>query len=746
MGGRRVRPLRLWASNYGPYGSVDWRVPTGVTAILGRNDSGDGISSNGSGKTKLLEILPIALFGPELSWSEYLSKSSEDAVCEVGCEFDHAGELYRVVRTFSAKGRGKSTLQLELCRPLGAHDEAEHWVSLTRESQSETQEELQRILGLTEATFQHSAFSKQGARHFADPELAPRERKEILAQALGLGIYDTLLELAREELAAVRASVTEAEGALVQVGLELPSKDEAAAALKEATDNVVDLQTSLVAAHETHDSLRASYEQARTSRERVAEAQRALTADRAHQVTLQQKHDAGVQAQDDAMELTARLESLQDVPARLEALVADLSALQASQRQRDTVLRQHQELIASAQESRRAVIALEADAADWGRRIETLETQVATPPEECDKCGQPLADAARFLENVESEKLVCEMNREQRMADAQTARAAAADAVAEADGLVIPPEVDRAEMHAAEALIDRLRADVTEAAVMRERLAALTVQADAAADPDFQRQLAEAQRQVLITGAAFEEAERAEIPDGAVQELARDVNQAQLELEGRQRELDAARVWLGKAEALVEQVDATERRLHDLREQVVDLTRRQEVLRDLEHAYGRDGIPALIMESTAIPKIEREAERVLGELGVPYRVELRTQAALKTADRMRDTLEVVVHEPRGERRYETYSGGERARVNVALRIALSRLLAHRGGASIEVFALDEVEHLDAAGVTRLAELLKDLQREVPVVLLVSHVDALTDQFDNQVVVEKRDGVSHLVEV
>jgi hypothetical protein len=47
-----------------------------------------------------------------------------------------------------------------------------------------------------------------------------------------------------------------------------------------------------------------------------------------------------------------------------------------------------------------------------------------------------------------------------------------------------------------------------------------------------------------------------------------------------------------------------------------------------EKAYGRDGIPALIVENAAIPQLELEANRILGELGgatAGCRVELRTQ-------------------------------------------------------------------------------------------------------------------------
>ena len=79
-----MNPIEVWASAYGPFESVRWRLPDGLTAVLGRNEEREGVSSNGAGKTKLLETIPIALFGPRLAWSEYVpTGAGEDTVVRV---------------------------------------------------------------------------------------------------------------------------------------------------------------------------------------------------------------------------------------------------------------------------------------------------------------------------------------------------------------------------------------------------------------------------------------------------------------------------------------------------------------------------------------------------------------------------------------------------------------------------------------------------------------------------------------
>ncbi len=164
----------------------------------------------------------------------------------------------------------------------------------------------------------------------------------------------------------------------------------------------------------------------------------------------------------------------------------------------------------------------------------------------------------------------------------------------------------------------------------------------------------------------------------------------------------------------------------------------------LERAYGRDGIPALIVENAAIPQIEAEANRILVELGTAYRVELQTQRALKSGDGLRDTLDIVVHAENGARPYETFSGGERTRLNLALRIALARLLAHRRGAEVRCLCIDEPDGLDEAGMAALATVLTGLAGDFDRILLVSHHPSLRDAFEQSLEVVKDGAVSRVV--
>lgn len=167
-----------------------------------------------------------------------------------------------------------------------------------------------------------------------------------------------------------------------------------------------------------------------------------------------------------------------------------------------------------------------------------------------------------------------------------------------------------------------------------------------------------------------------------------------------------------------------------------------EILHLAERAYGPAGVPTLIIENAAIPSIETEASRILAELGTDLRVELRTQREKKTGGTS-ETLDIVIVSPAGERAYETFSGGERTRLNLALRIALARLLAHRRGAESRLLVIDEPEFLDEAGVSKLADVLQGMSADFDKILLISHVPALATSFDQVLNVIRDDNGSRI---
>ncbi len=159
----------------------------------------------------------------------------------------------------------------------------------------------------------------------------------------------------------------------------------------------------------------------------------------------------------------------------------------------------------------------------------------------------------------------------------------------------------------------------------------------------------------------------------------------------------------------------------------------------LERAFGKNGVPALLIEQ-ALPEIEEKANALLDRLSNgQMSIRFVTQSAYKDAKRedMKETLDIQISDSAGVRDYEMYSGGEAFRVNFAIRIALSQTLSGRKGARLQTLIIDEgFGSQDALGRQRLIEAINQVRGDFAKILVITHLESLRDAFPNQILVEK----------
>jgi exonuclease SbcC len=141
-----------------------------------------------------------------------------------------------------------------------------------------------------------------------------------------------------------------------------------------------------------------------------------------------------------------------------------------------------------------------------------------------------------------------------------------------------------------------------------------------------------------------------------------------------------------------------------------------------------------------LPEIENKANEVLERLsGGTMTVRFVTQSAYKDKrrDDLKETLDIQISDGAGTRDYEMFSGGEAFRVNFAIRLALSEVLAQRAGARLQTLVIDEgFGSQDAEGRQRLIEAINLVQQDFARILVITHIDELKDAFPNRIEVEK----------
>jgi exonuclease SbcC len=168
------------------------------------------------------------------------------------------------------------------------------------------------------------------------------------------------------------------------------------------------------------------------------------------------------------------------------------------------------------------------------------------------------------------------------------------------------------------------------------------------------------------------------------------------------------------------------------------------VYEDLRLAFGKNGIPAMMIEA-AIPELEATANRLLSRMSDGrMSLAISTQREKASGEGTIETLEIQIADELGTRSYELYSGGEAFRINFAVRVALSQLLARRAGAHLRTLFIDEgFGTQDEDGRNKLVEAITAIQEDFELILVITHMDDLRDSFPVHVVVEKTSGGSRV---
>jgi exonuclease SbcC len=219
------------------------------------------------------------------------------------------------------------------------------------------------------------------------------------------------------------------------------------------------------------------------------------------------------------------------------------------------------------------------------------------------------------------------------------------------------------------------------------------------------------------------------------------LNDAERELFRLREDENQIRSELGGAEQKVKALETLRTRKADFSTQREELNQNINRHKNLERAFGKDGVPALLIEQ-ALPQIEQKANDLLDRLSNGHMsIRFVTQAEYKDKKRddLKETLDIQISDSAGTRDYEMYSGGEAFRVNFAIRLALSEILAQRKGARLQTLVIDEgFGSQDVQGRQRLIEAINLVKNDFAKILVITHLDELKDAFPNRIEVEKTD--------
>lgn len=183
----------------------------------------------------------------------------------------------------------------------------------------------------------------------------------------------------------------------------------------------------------------------------------------------------------------------------------------------------------------------------------------------------------------------------------------------------------------------------------------------------------------------------------------------------------------------LENAKKAELRLEENRRKLQAEEQQRQRFETLSQAFSNRGIQAMLINEYALPALEHEANRLLSRMtDNQLYLSFKTSHVTKQG-RNQEVLEIEVSDSVGTRPLEAFSGGESFRISFALRIALSKLLAHRAGHRLETLIIDEgFGTQDAQGRERLVEAINSISDEFRTILVITHVSEVRDMFPTQI--------------
>ena len=682
---------------------------------------------NGNGKSALLDAMTWALWGIARGrrQEDLVHFGRRDMQVELVAKSEH--QQYRIIRRYlkNRTSSGVTDLQLQILS-------GDEYKSISGSTIAETQQSITNVFGMDYRTFANSVYLVQGkSDNFTIS--TPIERKEVLGKILNLTYYDMLVERSKDKarLSGFERDATYRQLESIETRLqELSGYQNQLDAIKTSLTNI-NLEISA-----QEDSLGMLKAQEKAIRQKNDELIRL-------QLTIKQKSELSQNLESRLLENNSRLSRLRTLSENIPCLGARISEVKQLLEQTYDHEQHAEQLRLAMQELANNVHLLRVMNDSLKQEGDNLRTKINLFSDQqkeshCPLCKSELSEIGHknlldsYDEEIKEKAVIYKSNKSLSEKDEEEHSKLKGQ-------LEYLLRKQKEQQVVNQNLLVKLEADYKEASTAKsdqEDCASLISELTSQLEGNRSDVAALSQELDVLRPAA-----------GSLDTLLSSLSSMESAYSSN---LERRGQLLGKYSLLEEQLADRKPLLDDMASKKLllhKLTEDSQAYGDLAIAFGKGGIQALLIEAS-VPLLEQEANLLLSRM-TDNRLSLtletrRAKRSSRDAEQV-ETLEVYIADELGTRSYELFSGGEKFRINLALRIALSKLIAWRSGSPLTTLFIDEgFGTQDLSGQEKIVEVINSIQEDFQLIIVITHIDEIKEAFPLRIEVSKTEQGSSFI--
>lgn len=657
-----------------------------VALILGTyNNESD--QSNGAGKSAVFEAVTWALFGRSRHKKKDGIVKWDKRACRVEFSFWIEDELYKVTRTRD-KIIGESDVIFE-------HFDGTKFVSIDCDTNTATDKKIINTINVNYEVFVNSVYFKQDdISMFATT--TPSKRKDVLKALLKMSKWDAYQKKTKEKTRQLETKIEEKSQQLVPM---------------------LDLETELTACRESLATLKKD----------IKSGNKLYASTNVELIAKKSKYQS---TYTDADNDISKLKKLQREAANAKKRLTDVDGIvkknNATISTNNTKISGLQQSISVFKEQikdrKKINIELFRSKMIEGRTKEKLLSEQVTNlkreiklVDNCDLCKKPLTK--KEIVSIKEQHKLELLETQQKHKDIKAKVVKATKSLQDKEHIVAVGNKAEVDKGKAEAKISKLQNEIDSCLTANEQL---VIEQEELLSHDFEGPIAKLKDQ-------FDKDK-----EDALKE---EITQLETSVRSIKKKGDRLNVEYGSKIRRRDEITKLQHSQTILQNDINKLKNEFAVYDKLRGYFGKDGIQAIIIENV-IEELENYSNETLAMIcNEPTSISIKTQKQNDNGS-WAETFDILVKAGARTDDFDTFSGGEKFRISLALRLALSNILSTRMGGEVKFLLLDEVSsNLDNKGLNMFIDIVKQLSEDIKI-LVITHNERLKEKFEDIIMVDK----------